>query len=68
VQVPEGANRIVFDDPRPQVMTMLPRTRKYCKFLGNEIGVDVRAGRLMLFPAWLSHGVPANPDQLERIW
>ena len=67
VQVPEGANRIVFDDPRPQAMAMLPRTRKYSKFIGNEIGVDVKAGRLVLFPAWLSHGVPANPDQLERI-
>ena len=67
VQVPEGANRIVFDDPRPQAMAMLPRTRRYSKFIGNEIGVEVKAGRLVLFPAWLSHGVPANPDQLERI-
>jgi uncharacterized protein (TIGR02466 family) len=67
VQVPDGANRIVFDDPRPQAMTMLPRTRKYSKFIGNEIGVEVKAGRLVLFPAWLSHGVPANPDQRERI-
>ena len=67
VQVPEGANRIVFDDPRPQAMTMLPRTRRYSKFIGNEVGVEVKAGRLVLFPAWLSHGVPANPDQLERI-
>jgi uncharacterized protein (TIGR02466 family) len=67
VQVPAGANRIVFDDPRPQAMAMLPRVKKYNKFVGNEIGVEVKAGRLVLFPAWLSHGVPANPDELERI-
>jgi uncharacterized protein (TIGR02466 family) len=67
VQVPAGASRIVFDDPRPQAMTMLPRMKKYNKFVGNEIGVEVKAGRLVLFPAWLSHGVPANPDELERI-
>ncbi len=67
VQVPAGADRIVFDDPRAQAMTMLPRTRKYSKFVGNEIGVEVKVGRLVLFPAWLSHGVPANPNELERI-
>jgi uncharacterized protein (TIGR02466 family) len=67
VQVPAGADRIVFDDPRAQAMAMLPRTRKYSKFIGNEIGVEVKAGRLVLFPAWLSHGVPANPNELERI-
>jgi uncharacterized protein (TIGR02466 family) len=67
VQVPAGANRIVFDDPRPQAMTMLPRMKKYNKFVGNEVGVEVQAGWLVLFPAWLSHGVPANPDERERI-
>jgi uncharacterized protein (TIGR02466 family) len=67
VQVPAGANRIVFDDPRPQAMTMLPRMKQYNKFVGNEIGVEVKAGRLVLFPAWLSHGVPANPEEMERI-
>ncbi len=36
VQVPEGANRIVFDDPRPQAMAMLPRTRRYSKFIGRS--------------------------------
>jgi uncharacterized protein (TIGR02466 family) len=68
VQVPDGAAaRIVFDDPRPQAMTIMPRVTRHNKFMGNEIGVDVKAGRLVLFPAWLSHGVPANPDELERI-
>jgi uncharacterized protein (TIGR02466 family) len=67
VQVPAGANRIVFEDPRPQAMTMMPHTRKYNRFIGNEVGVEVKAGRLVLFPAWLTHGVPANPDQMERI-
>lgn len=67
VQVPAGANRIVFDDPRPQAMTMMPKVKAYSKFIGNEIGVDVKEGRLMMFPAWLSHGVPANPEEAERI-
>jgi uncharacterized protein (TIGR02466 family) len=67
VQVPPGANHIVFDDPRPQAMTVLPKMRKYNKFVGNEIAVEVRDGRLVLFPAWLPHGVPVNPGEQERI-
>jgi uncharacterized protein (TIGR02466 family) len=67
VQVPPGANRIVFEDPRPQAMTMLPRVRKPTRFVANEQSVEVRPGRMVLFPAWLTHGVPANPGETERI-
>jgi uncharacterized protein (TIGR02466 family) len=67
VQVPPGANRIVFEDPRAQAMTMMPPVKKKTRFVGNEIGVEVKPGRLVLFPAWLTHGVPANPDEMERI-
>ncbi|MGH6932984.1 MAG: putative 2OG-Fe(II) oxygenase, partial [Dongiaceae bacterium] len=57
----------VMTDPRPQAMTLLPKMRKYNKFVGNEIAVDVMDGRLLLFSAWLPHGVPVNPDDQERI-
>jgi uncharacterized protein (TIGR02466 family) len=67
VQVPLEANRIIFDDPRPQAMTVLPRVKQYNKFVGNEVSFEIREGRLILFPAWLPHGVPANQSERERV-
>ena len=42
VQVPPEANRIIFDDPRPQAMTVLPRVKQYNKFVGNEVSFEIR--------------------------
>jgi uncharacterized protein (TIGR02466 family) len=67
VQVPPDANRIVFDDPRPQAMAVLPRVKQYNKFIGNEVSFEIKEGRLILFPAWLPHGVPANQSERERV-
>ena len=29
--------------------------------------MDAKDGRLIIFPAWLSHGVPANRSNRDRI-
>ena len=67
VAVPEGAGNIEFADPRVQAGVIMPRTRKWNKFTGNKVAVPVMPGRMVIFPAWLSHSVPANVSAEERV-
>jgi uncharacterized protein (TIGR02466 family) len=67
VSLPEGRGQIAFGDPRPQAMTMMPTTRRWNKYVGNEIKLDVKEGRFVLFPAWLVHSVPVNRSEAHRI-
>ena len=67
VAVPEGAGNIEFADPRTQAGVIMPRTRKWNKFTGNKISVPVMPGRMVIFPAWLSHSVPVNISTEERV-
>jgi uncharacterized protein (TIGR02466 family) len=67
VSLPEGKGQITFADPRPQAMTMMPTTRQWNKYVGNEIKLDVKEGRFVLFPSWLVHSVPVNRSEDHRI-
>lgn len=67
VSLPEGKGQITFADPRPQSMTMMPTTRQWNKYVGNEIKLDVKEGRFVLFPSWLVHSVPVNRSEEHRI-
>lgn len=67
VSLPEGTGQILFGDPRPQAMTMMPPTRQWNKYVGNEIKLEVKEGRFVLFPAWLLHSVPVNRSDAHRI-
>jgi uncharacterized protein (TIGR02466 family) len=67
VSLPGGAGQIVFGDPRPQAYGILPQTRSWNKYIGNEIKLEVKPGRMVLFPAWLSHSVPVNRSNEERV-
>jgi len=67
VAVPDGAGKIEFADPRPQAGVIMPASGKWNKFTGNKIAVPVMPGRLVIFPAWLSHSVAANTSQEERV-
>lgn len=67
VQVTEGQDSIFFADPRPQAFVMSPPVREETVYSGNEIIVGARPGRLVIFPAWLTHGVPANRSRTDRI-
>ena len=67
VAVPEGAGSIEFLDPRVQAAVHMPPVKALNKFNGNTITLPVKPGRLVLFPAWLSHSVPANPTKEERV-
>lgn len=67
VSLPEEKGQIMFGDPRPQSMTMMPTTKQWNKYIGNEIRLDVKEGRFVLFPAWLVHSVPVNRSEDHRI-
>ena len=65
VSVPDGAPSIQFQDPRP--MTIMPRPREFTRLTANAADAQSREGRMVLFPSWLRHHVPANDGRAERI-
>ncbi len=67
VQVSDNEDSIFFGDPRPQATVVSPPVSEENIYTGNEVVVDAREGRLVMFPAWLSHGVPANRSARDRI-
>lgn len=67
VSIPGNSGQIVFADPRPQAASILPPADKWNKYVGNEIKLEVKAGRMVIFPAWLVHSVPVNRSAEERI-
>lgn len=67
VATPPGQGRIVFDDPRPQAFVMMPPVNQFTKFTGNNVNLDVKPGRLVLFPSWLQHSVPTNQSGEDRV-
>jgi uncharacterized protein (TIGR02466 family) len=67
VSLPQSSGQIVFADPRPQAQSILPPAEKGNKYVGNEIKLEVKPGRMVIFPAWLVHSVPVNRSPEERI-
>ncbi|HEY6980895.1 TIGR02466 family protein [Reyranella sp.] len=65
VAVPESGSHIVFQDPRPSMI--MPRPRQFTRLTANAADAESKPGRLLIFPAWLRHSVPANDGQTERI-
>ena len=67
VDIPEGAAQITFEDPRPQAYVMMPPVKAFGPYTSNTVNVPVSPGRLVLFPAWLTHSVPVNPSSKDRV-
>ena len=67
VQTEEGADSIFFSDPRPQASVVMPTVKEESIYTGNEVIIDAKDGRLIMFPAWMSHGVPVNRSNCDRI-
>ena len=67
VQTMEGADSIFFSDPRPQAVVVRPPVSKENIYSGNEVSMEAKDGRLLIFPAWLSHGVPPNHGNQDRV-
>ncbi len=67
VKADTGADQISFYDPRPQARVISPKRTEGNVANALQSNIDVKAGRLICFPAWLEHGVPPNRSQSERI-
>ncbi len=62
VQTPENCGLLYFNDPRPQAQVLTPYydpTRRRME-TWNEVLYQPKAGRLIVFPAWLGHAVQPN--------
>jgi uncharacterized protein (TIGR02466 family) len=67
VAIPDAGSRIDFQDPRGQASMIMPRPRQYTRLTANGANAESKAGRLLIFPAWLKHTVPANAGTADRI-
>lgn len=66
-QISEGADEIFFSDPRPQAGMISPTVTEETVYTCTEVALEAKEGRMVLFPAWLLHGVPANRGDRDRI-
>ncbi len=67
VEVPDGRDGLVFHEPRPQALVISPKVKKLTALTGSEANVEVREGRLVIFPSWLEHSVATTRAEGERI-
>ena len=67
VRVPPGSGATSFKDPRPQARVLRPRALRDNPLNSSEFRYEGAPGALLLFPAWLEHGVEANRSPEERI-
>lgn len=67
VRTPRQGGRIVFHDPRVQPTLMAPRVSAENQYNCPRANLPVQAGMLILFPAWLTHSVEENQEDLDRI-
>lgn len=64
IQLPEGNNEIVFEDPRPARMMDFQRS----SLIKDEYFSHYsKVGQLLLFPSWLPHFVSPNTSDENRI-
>jgi len=65
--VPDGAGETAFKDPRPQARVLRPRIVRDTPLNSVEFRFRGTPGTLILFPAWLEHGVTRSTSSTERI-
>ncbi len=58
LHTPPGSGSIVFHDPRPGTLYSRPWGKGVNSW--SKIGMQVRAGSLLVFPHWLEHSVEPN--------
>ena len=69
VKTPPNCGKIAFSDPRPGVQLKMPirKEGRPPKHLWREVHLDAVEGRIIMFPAWLWHGVEPNQSNDIRI-
>ncbi|BCH23178.1 hypothetical protein MesoLjLc_29160 [Mesorhizobium sp. L-8-10] len=63
VQAPEGAGEIEFVDPRTALLMNQPKyiaKKKRPRDCWTKVNYKPMAGRMLIFPSWLYHGVDPN--------
>ena len=64
VQVPKNSGSLFVEDPRPGPNHLLPRRIKEIpKALWHVVTYPAIEGQMIMFPAWLPHGVEANESK-----
>jgi uncharacterized protein (TIGR02466 family) len=68
IQTPDPkAGGLAFTDPRPQAYNMTPPSTEHSLYNANNMTIEVLPGRMILFPAWLTHAVAINATPHDRI-
>ena len=69
IKAPKNSGQIVFNDPRTASHMVMPNRIKETppSHLWREVRVDPLEGRIIIFPAWLWHGVEPNLSEEIRI-
>ncbi len=67
VRTHHGADSICFLDPRPQTGIVRPPVMELTADNTEQVVLKVKDGMLLLFPAWLQHGVDPNRSDRLRV-
>ncbi len=67
VRTHEGADGISFLDPRPQTGIVRPPVTELTADNTEQVVLKVKDGMLLMFPAWLQHGVDPNRSDRLRV-
>lgn len=67
VRTHEGADSINFLDPRPQTGIVRPPVTELTADNTEQVVLKVTDGMLLMFPAWLQHGVDPNRSDHLRV-
>ena len=67
VQTAPGCGGIQFRDPRPVTAMIRPPHSKKTERNSDTLRIEPRPGLLMMFPAWLMHGVEQNLSDTDRV-
>jgi uncharacterized protein (TIGR02466 family) len=67
VRTQAGADSINFLDPRPQTGIVRPPVTALTADNTDQVVVTVKDGMLLIFPAWLQHGVDSNRSDRLRV-
>ena len=69
IKAPANSGKLVCNDPRPGVQTVMPTRKKGQppKHLWREVHLEPKVNRIIMFPSWLWHCVEPNESNDIRI-
>ena len=64
-RAPAGSGDLLLHDPRRQARVLAPKVKQVTDATGSEVELNVREGRLVIFPAWLEHSAAKSDSEAE---